>query len=129
MSQRTDLPELTCEVCHHESAVGVAAVPGVPISVAYGRECLNANAHPYTIVVANTAMVGGYEHAADWWQQMVDDTLAHLGYERDRFDNDVQVAAAAQEASERAAEERWAAEQVEGAEEHLRSRGVLPPQP
>lgn len=75
-----------CDVCGKEEMVGVAAVPGVPMSVAYGRECLSANAHPVWVLAANTAMVGGYEHAAEWWQEMIDDTLKHLDVSREEFD-------------------------------------------
>jgi hypothetical protein len=82
-------PDLTCQVCGEEPAVGVVAMPGVPISFAYGRNCLSANAHPYDIVVANTADVDGYDNSADWWKQIVDDTLAHLGKTREQFDADV----------------------------------------
>lgn len=93
------LPELTCEVCGNEPAVGVAAVPGVPYSAAYGRECLHANAHPYGILIANTAMiVWGYvdgdvddplANTADWWQQMVRDTLRHLDLSEEDFRREV----------------------------------------
>lgn len=82
-------PALICEVCGDEPAVSVASVPGVPISVAYGRKCLDANAHPYGIVVANTADVDGYDNSAEWWKQIVDDTLVHLGKTREQFDADV----------------------------------------
>jgi hypothetical protein len=74
-----DLPEMRCEVCRDEPAAGVAAAPGVPISVAYGRGCLDANAHPWWVIVGNTAAIGGLDHAAPWWVQMVDDTIRHLG--------------------------------------------------
>lgn len=82
-------PDLTCDVCNNEPAKGVASVPGVPVSVAYGEKCLAANAHPYGIVVANTALIGGYEHAAGWWRDMVDCTLSHLAIPRDKFNADV----------------------------------------
>lgn len=76
-------------MCNAEPMVGVAAVPGIPFSVAYGRACLAANAHPYGLIVGNTVCIGGYEHAAEFWRQMVDDTLTHLGIPRERFDADV----------------------------------------
>lgn len=97
------LPELICDVCHNEPAVGVAAVPGVPVSMAYGGHCLAANAHPYGILVINTAMCGGYDHTSEWWRQMVDDTLHHLGKDREQFDLDVE----AEMADQRAAPDRW----------------------
>jgi len=80
---------MSCDVCGERPQVGVAAVPGVPMSVAYCAECLRANAHPYGIVVINTAMAGGYDKAAEWWQQMVDDTIRHLRKTRAQFDLDV----------------------------------------
>jgi hypothetical protein len=83
------LADLTCEVCHDEPALGVASVPGVPVSVAYGRKCVAANAHPYHILVANTAAIGGYGEASTWWREMVDATLEHLSIERAKFDQDV----------------------------------------
>ncbi len=86
----TALPETSiCDVCQGEPAVGVAGVPGLPISVAYGKACLAANAHPYGLLVANTALLGDYAHSADWWQEMVNATLAHLDKTRDQFDADV----------------------------------------
>ena len=77
---------IKCDVCKNEPSVGVAAVPGVPMSVAYGEECLKANAYPLGVLVANTACAGGYEFTEDWWQEMVDDTLIHLDTSRERFD-------------------------------------------
>jgi outer membrane protein TolC len=79
-------------------------MPGVPYSAAYGRECLNANAHPYDMLVANTAMIlSGYPDTADpidvltdtadWWQHMVEDTLVRLRKTREQFNLDVRQAA------------------------------------
>lgn len=37
-------------------------------------------------VVANTAMIGGLEHAADWWRDgVVMPTLTHLGVTVEEF--------------------------------------------
>lgn len=78
-----------CDVCNERPFVGVAAVPGVPMSCGYCKECLQANAHPLFVVIGNTALVGGYDNAADWWQYMVDCTLQHLGKTREWFDAEV----------------------------------------
>lgn len=86
---RKYLAEAKCDVCGNQGIVGVAAMPGVPGSFAYCRACLGANAHPYAMVVANTAMIGGLADAAEWWKQLVDDTLTHLAIDRDKFDADV----------------------------------------
>ena len=83
---------LLCEVCDKNEPVGVACVPCVPISVRYCRECLDANAHPYGIVVANTAALGGEEFAADFWLDMIECTLKHLGKTRQEFDIDLTAA-------------------------------------
>ena len=87
-------PDLTCEICEKEPAVGVAAVPGVPYSAATGRNCLEAGAIPYWVAVANTAAVGGLDEATDWWCDMVTATLTHLGTDRAQFDADVAEAIA-----------------------------------
>jgi hypothetical protein len=68
-----------CEVCEDEPAVGVASIPMMPVSVAYGRMCLGANAHPWWALVANTAMCGGLIETNEAWQRMVYATCAHLG--------------------------------------------------
>ncbi|SKU89100.1 Uncharacterised protein [Mycobacteroides abscessus subsp. massiliense] len=91
MSEKPALPELICDVCGKEPALGVCSVPGVPISMAYGDACLKANAHPWFILVGETATMGGLDGVAEWWIRMVEDTIAHLGgeYTRDRFDREV----------------------------------------
>jgi hypothetical protein len=89
MSESPDLTIGSCEVCGDEPAIGVAAVPGVPVSAAYGRACLEANAHPWRAIVFNTAACGGLENTAEWWRSMVHATLAHLGRPLDEFDRDV----------------------------------------
>lgn len=84
-------PILICNVCEKNRAKGVCCVPGVPVSMAYCQECLSANAHPWGILVANTACVGSFADSADWWKKMVYDTIAHLGseYTLARFLDDV----------------------------------------
>ncbi len=79
----------TCEVCGKSKAIGVASVPGVPYSAAYCKECLEANAHPYFILVANTACCGGFDKTCPEWQDMVRDTLAYLGKSAEQFEKDV----------------------------------------
>jgi hypothetical protein len=81
-----------CQVCDREPAVGVASMPGIPMSFAYGRQCLQANAHPIEIVVGNTALMGGMDAAAEWWWELVSDTLAHLGIRRAEFNDMVDQA-------------------------------------
>lgn len=89
------LAGVDCEVCRREPAVGVGAVPGVPYSAAFGEACLAAGASPLWVVVANTALAGGLQHAADWWiEEMVEPTLTHLGVSREDFDRQVAQAIA-----------------------------------
>jgi hypothetical protein len=83
---------LTCEVCGKNESVGVASVPGVPYSAAYCRSCLEADAHPYGIVVANTASLGGIEEAAPWWVALVKSTIAFHGKTMEQFNADVEDA-------------------------------------
>lgn len=91
-------PMPTCEVCKKNQAVGVACVPGVPYSAAYCKECLEANAHPYFIMVGNTACIGGLEHAHPEWAEMVRCTLVHIGKTQEEFDKDVAEAIKNEEA-------------------------------
>ena len=79
----------SCQVCGGDKETIVCSVPGVPWSAAYCQECYEANAHPYDLVVANTCVAGGYDQCADWWQSIVNDTLAHLEISREQFDEDV----------------------------------------
>ena len=74
-----------CSVCEAEPAVGVACVPGVPFSASYGRRCLIAGAHPWGILVANTACLGGWDRAADWWKEIVLTTCRHLDRSVEEF--------------------------------------------
>jgi hypothetical protein len=48
-----------CEVCGNEPGLGVACIPGMPMSVAYGRTCLENNAHPSWAMRAQVEMAGG----------------------------------------------------------------------
>lgn len=85
----TDGSAVMCEVCEDEPAVDVVAIPGIALSAAYGRQCLGANAHPWHILVAATAEMGGLAGAESWWLDMVDDTVSHLGRTRDDFITEV----------------------------------------
>lgn len=87
MSQQ---PELICNVCKTNKAIGVVAVPGVPMSVAYCRECLEANSHPMYILIANTTCAGGLEHTIEEWKQMVMDSLKCQGKTLEWFNEQVQ---------------------------------------
>ena len=45
----------------------------MPASFAYCRECINANAHPYPMLVVNTALIGGLDGAADSDRRILED--------------------------------------------------------
>lgn len=81
---------MACDVCEKNLEIGVACVPGLPISVAYCQQCLNANAHPWWTLVAGTALNNGLENCADYWKKMVQDTCVHLGRTLEEFNQDVQ---------------------------------------
>lgn len=88
MKPEIEMP--VCEVCNKNQAVGVCCVPGVPISCAYCKECLEANAHPWWVLLANTVCIGGLINAAPWWKKMVEDTCRHLGRTKEEFNQEVQ---------------------------------------
>ena len=63
------------------------------MSVAYCKECLEANAHPWHILIANTACIeGGLKNTASWWQEMVLATCKHLGRTVENFNQQVEQA-------------------------------------
>lgn len=82
-------PEMTCDVCHEHKAIGVAAVPGIPCSVAYCKHCLDANSHPMHLLVVATALMGGLEYGAIWWQAMVQDSIKDQDVTLEWFNNQV----------------------------------------
>lgn len=85
---------LNCDVCGTGATLGVACVPGLPISVAYCEDCLRAGAHPYETLVIATADLGGLDDSADWWKEMVQNTLKHLKIPWSQFFADVDEAIA-----------------------------------
>lgn len=94
------MKKLICSVCDKNEAfgslmiiiLGVCCVPSVPCSMAYCKECLEANAHPWWILVANTACCNGLHNTTDFWKWMVADTCEHLGKTLEKFNIDVQEA-------------------------------------
>jgi len=80
---------MSCDVCNKNDEIGVACIPGIPCSAAYCQECLDANAHPWWAIVANTACCDGLENCADWWKKMVYDTCKHLDKTIEEFNKEV----------------------------------------
>lgn len=63
-----------CEVCNSEPAVGVAAVPGAPLSLAWGRNCLEHGATPLWIAEFNVGQCchptePRWDQIADWFRE------------------------------------------------------------
>lgn len=72
MTVGLDLGE--CQVCESEPGVGVAAVPGAPVSVVYGEHCLAHHAVPLWIADFNIGDVVpfddvGWHHVAEWFRE------------------------------------------------------------
>jgi hypothetical protein len=85
----SDVDYGVCDCCHDEPAVGVAAIPYIPMSIAWGRKCLDADIIPYWAAVANTAACGGWEHCNQEWQDLCRDTCTYFGEPHEQFLRDV----------------------------------------
>lgn len=59
-----------CEVCNENKPIGVACVPGIPLSVAYCERCLREGIHPLWAIRANVACCGGLEHMHDYCREI-----------------------------------------------------------
>ena len=80
-----------CECCGKlREIVGIACIPGIPMSIGWCRGCLNANVAPYWAAVANTACCGGWEHTNKEWQQLVERSLKYFEISMETFLKDVQ---------------------------------------
>lgn len=83
MAEPTRLPTLSCDVCHGESGgtfVGVASVPGAPVSIAWCSECLQRDSAPSWVFDHDFVYVAGgdVENLVDWARSRV--TWADGGY-------------------------------------------------
>lgn len=75
-----------CGCCHKEKPIiGVACIPGIPMSIAWCEDCLRSGAIPYEAAVCNTAMCGGLDHTNEVWQELVDVTLTYHGKTHEEF--------------------------------------------
>jgi hypothetical protein len=74
-----------CETCEKRESVGVACIPGMPVSVGYCRECLIAGAHPPRYLAASVAICGGLEQMAPEYKKLIQYTLNHLHMSWDKF--------------------------------------------
>jgi hypothetical protein len=78
-----------CDVCGIEESVGVYSVPGVPISMAYCKTCLQENAHPWGILVAQAACLGGLSNAHEYFIEMIECTCKRLNRTMEEFESQV----------------------------------------
>ena len=85
-----------CQCCGKEPSVGVASIPGVPMSIAWGRNCLEADVVPLWVCFAQVGAVDdepgmppdfryGREMFAPWWLEVHDLTLAYFGVTEEEF--------------------------------------------
>lgn len=80
----------TCGCCDKDKEiVGVACIPGMPMSIAWCVDCLRSGAIPYGAAVTNTAMCGGLDKTNKEWQALVAVTLDYFDKTPTQFNEDV----------------------------------------
>lgn len=82
-SDALDLGE--CQCCGTEPAVGVASVPGVPMSITWGAECLKRGATPLWVADSTVGMccnpaAPSWSDMAEWFREQV--VYVHGSYVR-----------------------------------------------
>ena len=82
MTESSDLTNM-CEVCGIEKSEIVACVPGFPYSAAYCKECSEADAHPWFIMVALMWGCGSYDNMKEESRMLIKNTLKRLGKTED----------------------------------------------
>lgn len=87
MSEKPGLGK--CDCCNKEPSIGVAALPGMPMSIAWCTKCLQAEVIPIWAAISNTACIGGMNDAAQWWIELIERSLKYHNYSRDQFDANV----------------------------------------
>lgn len=88
-----------CECCNQKKPlVGVACIPGIPMSIAWCRECLEADVIPYWAAVSNTAccmLTPDHDvlHGTnEEWKALVTRSLAYHKKTMEQFEKDVRLA-------------------------------------
>lgn len=80
----------TCEVCGKETDVVVVASMMGPISCAYCRDCLDAGAEPYEVMVSYIACAGHFPDGVNsTYQEIIRSSLAYLNKTEEQFIEDV----------------------------------------
>jgi len=91
--------ENACQCCGMNPSVGVAAVPGVPMSIAWCEECLRAGIVPLWVCFAQATMgiddrppefaieIPQVDRAmfGEWWLEWHDRTLTRFGVTEEEF--------------------------------------------
>ncbi len=70
--------EMICDACGKEKSkddLSVCCVPAMPVSAAYCLDCLKINNHPISLLIINTALIGGLDQGAEFWKDMVMSSL------------------------------------------------------
>jgi len=89
-----DEPNQGCDCCMKEPSVGVASIPFVPMSICWGRKCLDAGVVPLWICFAQVEMasegapegtVFGREMFNEYWLSLHDATLAYFEVTEEEF--------------------------------------------
>jgi hypothetical protein len=78
-----------CECCDKNPSVAVASVAGMPMSIAWCRDCLEAGVSPYWALVANAISIDGMDHAADWFIAEVEHSLKYFKKTWAQFNEEV----------------------------------------
>lgn len=85
-----------CQCCNKNESVGFAAVPGMPVTIAWCQECLNAEVTPYGILVFNVGTAGKVQSRddivamfVDWYVDEIDRTLEYFDVSFDQFVSDI----------------------------------------
>ena len=78
----------TCDVCG-QTAEGIACSSLGAVSFAYCRECSNARAEPYGVLVGIVAQCGGLDECAPWVAFVAKATVSRVGKTLAQFYVDV----------------------------------------
>ena len=71
--------DLICQCCNREPAVGVASIPGVPMSIAWCQACIRAEVVPVWVCEFWRDMADGQRNAlAPWAHELINSTLAYF---------------------------------------------------
>lgn len=94
MKPHIEMPQ--CQCCNKNVSVGFASVPGMPVSIAWCQECVDAGVTPYGILVFNVGMAGKIQSRddivatfEDWYVDEIDRTLSYFDVSFEQFVSDI----------------------------------------